>query len=88
MGKPKKSGSNGPRKTHGPKRKLFKNYKPMIHVFAKSGLLSKYSNYESWVIACNARGKRSASPEEFKAFTYLSREEQKAYFENINHKQK
>lgn len=36
-----KGGSGGPRKAHGPKKHLFKEYKPMIHVFAQAGLLKK-----------------------------------------------
>ena len=58
-GKGKKVSSGGPHKKHGPKRHLFRDYKPMIKAFADAGLLSKYDNYESWVLACQARGKRN-----------------------------
>ena len=51
-----KGGSGGPHKAHGPKKHLFKEFKPMIHVFAQAGLLTKYSNFESWQMACTARG--------------------------------
>ena len=83
-GKGKKVSSGGPHKKHGPKRHLFKEYKPMIHVIAKTGLLSKYYNYESFVLACNARGKRNASKEEFNTFASLPREQQKEYFKNLS----
>ena len=83
-GKGKKVSSGGPHKKHGPKRHLFKEYKPMIHVIAKTGLLSKYYNYESFVLACNARGKINASKEEFNTFASLPREQQKEYFKNLS----
>lgn len=83
MAKPKKGSSSGPRKNHGPKRKLFKEFKPMIHAFAKAGLLTKYNNYESWCLACGARGKKDTSKSEFSKFVVLSRKEQEAYFKAL-----
>ena len=83
-GKGKGGSSGGPRKSHGPKRKLFKEFKPMIKAFADAGLLDKYHNYESFCLACNARGKRNPTRREFTEFTYLTREKQKEYFESIS----
>lgn len=83
-GKGKGGSSGGPRKSHGPKRKLFKEFKPMIKAFADAGLLTKYNNYESFCLACNARGKRNPTRREFTEFTYLTREQQKEYFKSIS----
>ena len=82
-GKGKGSSSGGPRKSHGPKRHLFKEYKPMIKAFADAGLLDKYHNYESFVLACNAKGKRNATKQEFNSFVCLSMEDKKKYFKSI-----
>lgn len=82
-GKGKKSASTGPHKKHGPKRHLFKEYKPMIKAMADAGLLSKYDNYESWVLACQARGKRNVTKRDFNEFVVLPLEEKKAYFRNL-----
>ena len=57
-GKGKKVSSGGPHKKHGPKRHMFKEYKPMIHSIAKTGLLSKYYDKESFELALSARGIR------------------------------
>ena len=83
-GKGKGGSSGGPRKSHGPKRKLFKEFKPMIKAFADAGLLDKYHNYESFCLACNARGKRNPSKQEFQEFTQLPHDKQKEYFTNIS----
>ena len=83
-GKGKKVSSGGPHKKHGPKRHMFKEYKPMIRAFADAGLLSKYHNYESWQLAMAARGCRKADYNDFKAFVVLSLEEKKAYFKNLH----
>ena len=82
-GKGKGGSSGGPRKSHGPKRHMFKGYKPMIHSFAKTGLLSKYYDYESFVLACTARGKKNPSRQEFIEFSCLPRDKQKEYFANL-----
>ena len=82
-GKGKKVSSGGPHKKHGPKRHLFKEYKPMIKAFADAGLLSKYHNYESFVLACNAKGKRNTSRQEFNSFVCLSMEDKKKYFQSL-----
>lgn len=83
-GKGGSKASAGPHKKHGPKRKLFKEYKPMIKAFADAGLLTKYNNYESFCLACNARGKRNPTRREFTEFTYLTKEKQKEYFATLS----
>jgi hypothetical protein len=83
-GKGKGGSSGGPRKSHGPKRKLFKEFKPMIKAFADAGLLDKYHNYESFCLACNTRGKKNPTRREFTEFTYLTREKQNEYFKSIS----
>lgn len=55
MAKPKRSSGSGLRKNHGPKKHMHKDFKPMVHLFAKAGLLTKYNNEESFVRACEAR---------------------------------
>ena len=82
-GKGKKVSSGGPHKKHGPKRHMFKEFKPMIHVFAKAGLLTKYNNFESWQLACAARGKKTADRGEFNSFVVLPIEQKKEYFKNL-----
>ena len=59
------------RKNHGPKRHLFKEFKPMVHIFAATGILSKYYNYESFVQACGARGVRTALSEMWMDYSVL-----------------
>ena len=82
-GKGKKVSSGGPHKKHGPKKHLFKEYKPMIKVMADTGILSKYYNFESWQIACQARGKRTVGYNEFAEFSRLSLEAKREYFKNL-----
>ena len=59
-GKGKPSASAGPRlrKNHGPKRHMFREYKPMVHEIAKAGILTKYHDRESFELALSARGIR------------------------------
>lgn len=85
-GKGKSSASAGPklRKMHGPKRHMFKDFKPMVHVMHENGLLNKYYNYESWVLACAARGKKNATRAEFKEFVLLKTcKEKDAWFASL-----
>ena len=82
-GKRKGGSSGGPHKMHGPKRHMFKEYKPMIHAFAKAGLLTKYENFESWQLAMAARGCKKADFNEFKRFVVLPLSDKKEYFKNI-----
>jgi hypothetical protein len=93
MAKPKKGGlkSSGPHKNHGPKRKLFKEFKPMIHTIAKTGVLSKYYNLESFMLACQARGLKSGGMAEWKnRFSFFTqdlknRAEQNEWLRNCKH---
>ena len=71
------------RKKHGPKRHMFKDYKPMVHVFAQAGVLSKYCEYESFAQSCAARGVKSGVAEMWDEFKYLPRDEQDEYFANL-----
>ena len=66
-----KSVSSGLRKKHGPSRKLFKELKPMIYSISQSGVLSKYDCFESWALACQARGVKNPSYDDFKRFCLL-----------------
>ena len=79
----KATAGSGLRKKHGPKRHLFKDYKPMVKAMADAGLLSKYVNFESWQLAMAARGCKKADKAEFNRFVVLSMEEKKAYFANL-----
>lgn len=82
-GKGKGGSSGGPHKKHGQKRHLFKEFKPMIKAFADAGLLDKYHNYESFCLACNARGKRNPTKFEFNEFRLLPEDKQKEYFTKL-----
>lgn len=82
-GKRKGGSSGGPHKNHGPKKHLFKEYKPMVHIFAQTGILSKYYNYESWAMACNAKGKKQTPHSEFQEFLRLKPEEKKLFFKEL-----
>ena len=82
-GKKKVGGSGGPHKNHGPKRHLHRWCGAMKQDFARAGVLSKYHDYESWQIACAARGKRSVTQQEFEMFVILPMEKKKEYFTNI-----
>ena len=76
------------RKKHGPKRHLFCEYKPMVHVFAAAGVLNKYSNYQSFCLSCQARGVRSNTDAMWQEFRVLEYPEQKEYFKNIKANEK
>ncbi len=71
------------RKNHGPKRHMFKELKPMVHLFAQAGLLTKYNNYESFALSCAARGVKNGVPEMWSEFKLLPRKEQDQYLANI-----
>ena len=66
-----KLASSGLRKKHGPSRHWFPDLKPMVYSISKTGVLSKYDCYESWALACQARGVKNPSKEEFKRFSLL-----------------
>ncbi len=84
MAKPKRGNSGGPKKNHGPKKHLFKFYKPMVKAFADCGILSKYYDYDAWTMACTSRGKKDTTRGEFNRFFMLSKEEKDNYFKNIH----
>jgi len=77
----KRVSSGGPHKSHGPKRHMHTWCGAMKKDFADAGLLSKYYDFESWQLAMAARGNRKATYAEFQAFSLLSMEDKKAYFE-------
>lgn len=86
-GKGGKSVSVGPklRKMHGPKRHMFKEFKPVIRLLAADGVLDKYSNYESFVLACAARGKKNTTRKDFAEFVVLPTKARKdEYFASIS----
>ena len=84
-GKGRKSpGSAGPRKKHGPKRHMFKEYKPMVEAFARTGILKKYYNRESFELALNSRGIRNIPDWLWMEMISLPTEkERKAWFKNL-----
>ena len=72
------------RKKHGPKKKMFHCWSSTMRKhFADAGLLGKYYNFESWQQACQAKGKRNATYNDFLEFVKLDSEAKKAYFANI-----
>lgn len=70
-------------KSHGPKRNMFRDYKPMVHQFAKAGLLTKYNDYESFALSCTTRGVKSGIAEMWIEFRCLPRDKQNEYLKNI-----
>jgi len=83
-GKGKKVSSGGPHKKHGPKRHMFKEYKPMIYAFAQSGLLKKYYNRESFELSLNSRGIRNIPNWLWTEMISLPTEkEKKEWFKNL-----
>jgi len=85
VAKGKGGASSGPRKSHGPKKKMFHCWtSTMRKHFADAGLLSKYNNFESWQQACQAKGKRDATLANFNEFVKLDKEAKDKYFEDLN----
>ena len=84
-GKGKSTVSTGPklRKSHGPKRHLHSWTGAMKWQFGKMGMLSKYNDYDSFCLACNARGKRNPTRRDFQEFVLLPRAKQKEYFASL-----
>ena len=84
-GKGKGGASSGPRKSHGPKKKMFHCWSSTMRMhLAKAGLLSKYNNFEAWQQACQAKGKRNATKAEFEDFVKLDKEAKDKYFTELN----
>lgn len=73
MAKPKKSASRGGAvKKHGPKRKMFHCYNKAIRIeLGRLGLLSKYHNFESFTLACQARGVKAVTDKMWYEFCLL-----------------
>lgn len=84
MAKPKRGSHSGPHKSHGPKRHMWKDFKPLVKPIADAGLLSKYHCYESWSLACNARGIKNPRKEDFNRFVLLKTVKEKDdYFKSL-----
>ena len=83
-GKGKKVASAGPKKRHGPKKKMFHCWSSTMRKhLADAGLLDKVYNFESFALACSAKGKRNVSRGDFLTFIGLTPEEKEKYFDNI-----
>lgn len=83
-GKGKNGASAGPKKSHGPKRKLFHCWSSTMRKhLADAGLLTKTYNFESFAMTCNAYGKRNVSRSDFSTFIGLSQEEKENYFKSL-----
>ncbi|MBP5470678.1 MAG: hypothetical protein J6Z11_15710, partial [Candidatus Riflebacteria bacterium] len=79
--------SAGPKKMHGPKKKMFHCWTSTMRLhLAKAGLLNKYNNFEAWQQACQAKGKRNTTKADFNEFVKLSQEEKVKFFENLGNK--
>lgn len=76
------------RKNHGPKRKMFHCWSSTMRLaIAKAGLLTKYRNKDSFILACQARGLKHGTADEwdsrFELFTRLkTKEEQNNWLTN------
>lgn len=83
-GKPSTPAVSRLRKMHGPKRHFFRDLKPMVHQYGALGVLSKYYAFESWSLACQARGIKNPTRTEFAKFVILPTIKAKdEYFSNI-----
>jgi hypothetical protein len=72
------------RKEHGPKRHLFNDYKPLEWNLGQLGLLSKYHNFESFKLACMARGCKNPTKEMWTTFVKLgTKTEQDNFLDGI-----
>lgn len=73
------------RKQHGPKKKMFHCWTSTMRLaFAKSGVLTKYYNLESFEASCAARGVRGDAAELYEEFIRLpDRKTQDAYLKNL-----
>lgn len=85
MAKGKRRSSGNAVKMHGPKRKLFHQWSRSARIYlGDAGLLNKYHNFESFKLACVARGMKNPSVEDFNQMRLLkTRKEQDAWFKNI-----
>lgn len=66
------------RKSHGPKRHLFADYgSTLTYEFGKAGVLTKYSNFESFKLACMARGCKNPTKTMWSVFSVLNTKAEK-----------
>ena len=80
-GKSKSSSSGSSHKKHGPKKKMWHCWDSTTRLhFAQAGLLTKYSNKESFEQAVSARGIRTSIDELWAEFCRLAKEVQKVWF--------
>ena len=80
----KRSVSAGPKKSHGPKKKMWHCWSSTMRMhFAKAGLLTKFNNFESWQQACQAKGNRNATHAEFNEFVKLDHAKKVEWFANL-----
>ena len=85
MAKGKKKSGGGAVKMHGPKRKLFHDWSRSMRIhLANAGLLTKYHNYESFKLACVARGVKNPTEAMFEEMRFLKTQADKdAWFKNL-----
>jgi hypothetical protein len=85
MAKGKKKSSGGAVKMHGPKRKLFHEWSRSMRIhLANAGLLTKYTNYESFKLACVARGIKNPTEAMFDEMRFLKTQADKdAWFKSL-----
>lgn len=76
------------RKHHGPKRHLFHGWNKVYrHEFAQAGVINKYSDIESFGLACGARGIKYGIKEMWEEFSILPTRVQKdAYLADIQNR--
>lgn len=81
----KRKSSGGAVKMHGPKRKLFHDWSRSMRIhLANAGLLDKYSNYESFKLACVARGVKNPTEAMFDEMRFLKTQADKdAWFKSL-----
>ena len=81
----KRKSSGGAVKMHGPKRKLFHDWSISMRIhLANAGLLDKYSNYESFKLACVARGVKNPTEAMFDEMRFLKTQADKdAWFKSL-----
>lgn len=76
------------RKNHGPKRFLFHGWNKVYrHQFARAGVINKYSDIESFGLACGARGVKYGIKEMWEEFSILPTKVSKdAYLADIQNR--
>ena len=84
-GKGKKVPSGGPKKKHGPKKKMFHCWSSTMRKhLADAGLLDKYHHFDSFALAAMSRGVRANLQELWLEFYRLpTRKEQNDFLANL-----